>query len=182
MSWRPALFHIIAALVAMAALSACLPAAVGDTPDSVFARHPSTAPGVDTAPVLELYVKVGQKVALGPTDDGERYIVPITGGHFRGKGLSGEVMPGGADWQVIRADGVKKIVALYSIRTDDGDVIVVDNQGIVHEKGDAVYKRTTPKFHAPQGKHDWLNQSLFVGTITSLREQGAVIIRVYEVN
>lgn len=148
----------------------------------VFEANPSDAPVVDKEPVLQLYVTLSDKVELGESDDGARYIVPITGGFFVGKAIAGEVMAGGADWQVVRADGVKTITALYSIRTDDGQVIVVDNRGITWADGDESYKRTIPKFHAPQGKYDWLNKSLFTGTITSIRSPRAVIIRVYKVD
>ncbi len=148
----------------------------------IFDAHPSTAPVIQQEPVLQLYVTLSDKVEVGHSDDGERFIVPITGGHFVGKGIKGEVMSGGADWQVIRRDGVKTITALYSIKTDDGQVIVVDNRGITFSEDDMTYKRTIPKFHAPKGKYDWLNKSLFVGTIASIKQPRAVVIRVYKVD
>ena len=43
------------------------------------------------------------------------------------------------------------------------------------------YVRTTPRFHAPQGLHDWLNKTTFVGTITPSPQGGAVVIRVFKV-
>jgi hypothetical protein len=43
------------------------------------------------------------------------------------------------------------------------------------------YVRTTPRFHAPLGPHDWLNKTSFVGTITPSPQGGAVIIRVFKV-
>lgn len=156
--------------------------ALADASESPFDSHPDVAPGVAAAPALELYVTLGNKVDIGLADDGHRYIVPITGGYFRGDGIAGDVMPGGADWQVVREDGVKTITALYSIRTTDGQVIVVDNRGITYADADASYKRTVPRFHAPLGKHDWLNKRLFVGTITSIPSPRAVIIRVYTVD
>ena len=166
-------------LLLVGSLALCgLAAADGDT---VFDAHPSTAPAIDKEPVLQLYVTLSDKVEIGPSDDGERFIVPITGGHFVGKDIAGEVMSGGADWQVVRADGVKTITALYSIKTDDGQVIVVDNRGMTWSEDGKTYKRTIPKFHAPKGKYDWLNKSLFVGTITSIKSPRAVVIRVYEV-
>ncbi len=153
-----------------------------DAADAPFIKHTTPSPTVNGEPVLQLYVTLSDKVEVGDTDDGERFIVPITGGYFVGKdGIKGEVMPGGADWQVVRADDVKTITAIYSIRTDDGQVIVVDNRGITFSNGDRQYKRTIPKFHAPRGKYDWLNKSLFVGTISSIRSPRAVVIRVYEV-
>ena len=159
-----------------------LPGCAAAGGDTIFDAHPSEAPSVGQEPVLQLYVTLSDKVEIGHSDDGERFIVPITGGYFIGKEISGEVMTGGADWQVVRADGVKTITAIYSIRTDDGQVIVVDNRGITFSEDDRTYKRTIPKFHAPKGKYDWLNKSLFTGTITSIRKPRAVIIRVYKVD
>ena len=80
---------------------------------------------------LELYVAIAPRVEVGESDDGVRQFIPITGGRFSGDGIRGEVMPGGADWQLRRRDGVVEVNALYSIRTDDGAVIVVDNRGII---------------------------------------------------
>jgi len=140
---------------------------------------------------LELYVAIAPRVEVGESDDGVRQFIPITGGRFSGDGIRGEVMPGGADWQLRRRDGVVEVNALYSIRTDDGAVIVVDNRGIIVPPPPAAaggaaapaagYVRTSPRFHAPQGKYDWLNKTVFVGTITPATGGGAVIIRVFRV-
>lgn len=132
---------------------------------------------------LEAYVAISGAVAVGPSDEGRRQFIPITGGRFVGKGIKGEVMAGGADWQLVRSDGVVEVNALYSIKTDDGAVIVVDNRGIIvpASNGGIGYARTAPRFHAPQGKYDWLNKASFVGTITPAPEGGAVIIRVFKV-
>lgn len=140
---------------------------------------------------LELYVAIAPRVEVGESDDGVRQFIPITGGRFSGDGIRGEVMPGGADWQLRRRDGVVEVNALYSIRTDDGAVIVVDNRGIIVPPPPAAaggaaapaagYVRTSPRFHAPQGKYDWLNKTVFVGTITPATGGGAVIIRAFRV-
>jgi hypothetical protein len=80
---------------------------------------------------------------------------------------------------------VLEVNALYSLRTDDGAVIVVDNRGIIVPPatgaGGAAYVRTHPTFHAPQGKYDWLNKTAFVGTISPAPGGGAVIIRAFRV-
>lgn len=139
-----------------------------------------TPPSTELA--LELYVTISPAVAVGASDHGTRQFIPITGGHFVGNGIKGEVMSGGADWQLRRPDGVTEVNALYSIKTDDGAVIVVDNRGIiVPGNGGIGYARTNPQFHAPQGKYEWLNKTLFVGTITPSTKGGAVIIRVFKV-
>ncbi len=154
----------------------------GASPD-VFEQYPDlTIPSVNTEPVLQLHVTLSDNLPVGLTDSGERAIVPITGGSFFGDGIRGEVMSGGADWQLIRADGVQEIVARYTIKTDDGEIIFVDNQGISHTDEDGIrYRLTAPKFHAPQGPYDWLNKNIFIGTITSVTEPRAVIIRIYRV-
>ena len=138
------------------------------------------APGTEL--VMELFVTISAAMTVGPSDHGLRRIVPITGGYFMGSGIKGEVLPGGADWQLGRADGVAEVNALYSIKTDDGAVIVVENQGIIAPANAGVgYARTNPRFHAPTGKYDWLNRILFVGTMTPATENGAVVIRVFKV-
>jgi len=161
-------------------LSAC---SYSENDLSIFAKHPGDAPSINNKPVLELYVTLTDKVTVGKADDGDRYIVPISGGYFIGKnGISGDVMPGGADWQVVRSDGIKNITAIYSIKEKDGTVIVVDNRGMVANIEGERYAHTVPKFHAPEGEHDWLNERMFSGTITSIKSPRAVVIRVYEIN
>jgi Protein of unknown function (DUF3237) len=153
-------------------------------------RWPITDVAAPTAELaLELYVTIAPRVEVGESDDGVRQFIPITGGRFSGDGIRGEVMSGGADWQLRRPDGVVEVYALYSLRTDDGAVIVVDNRGIIApppaaSNGPApaaAYVRTSPAFHAPQGKYDWLNKTVFIGTITPASGGGAVIIRAFRV-
>lgn len=60
-------------------------------------------PGLDF--VFEARVAVGPPQDLGDVGKGGRRIVPITGGEFSGPQMRGEVLPGGADWQVLRSDG-----------------------------------------------------------------------------
>jgi hypothetical protein len=64
-------------------------------------------------PHLELVTRVAVRLepprSLGQTPWGERRLVPIVGGHFDGPRLKGAVVPGGADWQVIHADGMTTV-------------------------------------------------------------------------
>jgi hypothetical protein len=150
--------------------------------DDAGARWPITdvaAPA--TAIAIELRVSIGPAVVVGQSDGGTRQFIPITGGRFKGDGIQGEVLAGGADWQLVRPDGVVEVHALYSLRADDGAVIVVDNNGIIVPSATAAYVRTSPQFHAPNGKYGWLNKTVFVGTITPAPGGGAVIIRAFRV-
>jgi Protein of unknown function (DUF3237) len=179
-------------IVWLSSLALAAASSLGQAQETAGNRWPITdvaAPTTELA--LELYVTLSPRVEVGESDDGVRQFIPITGGRFSGAGIRGEVMPGGADWQTRRRDGVVEVNALYSIRTDDGAVIVVDNRGIIVPPPPAAvggaaapaagYVRTSPRFHAPQGKYDWLNKTVFIGTITPATGGGAVIIRAFRV-
>src|SRR5690242_541638 len=68
-----------------------------------------TPPGTELA--VELFVAISPAVTVGASDYGTRRFIPITGGRFSGNGIKGEVMSGGADWQVSRGDGVTEVNA-----------------------------------------------------------------------
>src|SRR6185312_9003740 len=69
---------------------------------------------------------------LGRTPYGERRIIGIIGGTVRGPRLIGNILPGGADWQIIRTDGVADIKARYVIETSEGARILVTSEGLRH--------------------------------------------------
>ena len=73
----------------------------------------------------------------------------------------------GADWGVLRQDGVLEANAHYMLEADDGTPIYIHNRGYIYNTqpnapGPA-YFRCTPYFRAPVGKHDWLNRTVIVG-------------------
>lgn len=125
------------------------------------------------------------EVPHGKTPLGERTRAPIIGGSFEGPRIRGKVIPGGADWQLLRADGYLVLEADYFLEVDDGTAIRVHNRGLWHSPtGDwpADYALTTPEFEAPIGKHDWLNKHVFVGTVGDAGgKDPAVLITVYRV-
>lgn len=132
----------------------------------------------DVELVYEAEAELGPAVAQGAAPDGERRFIPILGGRFEGPALRGEILPGGADWQVTRTDGVLLLDAVYAMRTDDGTVIQVRNRGMrsgpaevmaALARGEridptALYFRTAPQLTAPAGPYDWLNRALFLCT------------------
>lgn len=144
------------------------------------------APSVATEYAFTIEAAISGALSMGPSVDGERRSVPITGGSFKGEGIEGEVIPGGADYQVTRSDGTTFISAVYMIRTNDGALINVVNEGYIVPPGargnDALYFRTTPKFTAPAGPYGWLNNTIFVSAIRfDPAKPGVVIIDVYKV-
>lgn len=128
-------------------------------------------------------VDIAERETLGASGLGERFIVPILGGRFVGgpghEALSGRVRAGGADRQLLRADGVKELRAEYEIETDDGAVLTIDNRVIVDESVQPERYALSHLFvTAPAGPHAWLNRRVFVGTLQSLRPQRqAVVVR-----
>ena len=84
-------------------------------------------------PMTRVVCEVGALVSLGgPAKHGERRFVTILGGQARGPELNGELLGGGVDWQVQRADGVTEISAHYVIRTEDGALVEVQSDGLRH--------------------------------------------------
>ena len=114
---------------------------------------------------------------VGPTPQGDRTIVYLTGGTFEGPKLRGEVLPGGGDWLRRRADGVIQLDVRATLRTDDGALIYVQYSGIntaspetmaKQAHGEEVaaselYFRTTPYFETGAEKYAWLNKIVAVG-------------------
>lgn len=124
----------------------------------------------------EFKVQLGVPVILGNDGFGEARLVPILGGTVSGPGLSGTILPGGADEQRIRADGLTRIHARYLIRASDAALIRVDSQGLRHgppeviaalQRGERVdpaliYFRTVIRLETSAPDHDDLNKALFL--------------------
>ena len=148
---------------------------------------------IELAPLMTLHVTLEPIRDLGDTPLGRRRIIGITGGTFSGARLAGRILPGGADWQVIRADGVAFLDARYTLETSDGALIYVNNKGYRHgppeviarlARGEDVdpavyYMRTTPWFETAAPAYDWLNRTICVGT--GARRAQAVELEFYEV-
>lgn len=136
-------------------------------------------------------VELAAPLALGPTPLGERRVIPIVGGTVTGARLAGEVLPGGADWQLVRPDGAALLDARYTLRTADGALIDVRNRGLRTgppdvlarlARGEAVdpaayYFRTTPQFATGAARYAWLND--VVAVCSGVRAANAVILGFY---
>lgn len=148
-------------------------------------------PGLDYA--FRIEAEIDAPRSAGPAPHGERLHIPITGGRVHGPRLTGRILPGGSDWPLIGPDGTSKIEAHYTIETEDGVLIRVENRGL-RVSSDAVrkrlregevldpsdyYMRAVPVFDAPEGPYRWLSQQIFV---CSIAPRGRVIcIDVYAV-
>lgn len=74
-------------------------------------------------------IHVGLPVDLLPSEQGHRRLVAILGGTVEGPLISGEVIPGGQDNQVLWTSTLTELRAQYALRLHDGALVYVDNQG-----------------------------------------------------
>jgi len=144
-------------------------------------------------PIFTINAELEGITSLGRTPYGERRIIGILCGSVRGPKLAGRILPGGADWQIIRSDGAADIKARYTIETDTGALIMVTSEGLRHGppdvlekllRGDNVdprlyYFRTVMRFETADASFDWLNRILALAR--GQREPRAVRLDVYEV-
>lgn len=134
-----------------------------------------TFPGATFA--FEARVQVGAPMDLGQVPAGRRRIVPILDGTVEGPEIKGRVLPGGADWQIVREDGFTELDARYTIETSEGQLIYVQNRGI--RDPSLVYFRSVPWFETSAPGLQWLTRSIFVGS--GERYPSEVVIRFWRV-
>ena len=143
--------------------------------------------------IFTIHAELEAITKLGRTPYGERRVISILGGKVSGPRLTGRILPGGADWQIIRNDGAADIKARYTIETDAGALIMITSEGLRHgppdvmeklTRGDNVdprlyYFRTVMRFETADPAVDWLNRILAIAR--GQREARAVRLDVYEV-
>jgi hypothetical protein len=163
-------------------LSFCLLSRAGDSTQG------KEIPSLQAQHVFDANVTIGEMLSFGKSKYGERRIIPITGGTFKGPNIEGIVLPGSADWQLVRPDGDVELYARYTLKTTDGALIQVTNRVLMHMSKDSKtgpYLRSVIDFEAPSaGPHDWLNHAIFLGTLTMPqsmpKDKPYVIISVYQ--
>ena len=97
-------------------------------------------PGLE--PAFTVTARLGPLEDHGATRAGHRRVVAIAGGRASflsvGRGLDGgldggldaEILPGGADWQVVRPDGTVEIDTRYSAVTAAGEYVHFRTSGV----------------------------------------------------
>lgn len=137
---------------------------------------PVAAPS--TTFLATISVTVGTPTEIGPTPQGVRRIIPITGGRVEGPRLRGRVEPVGADYQLLVSETVTELEAKYAITTDEGEHVYVTNFGI--RAGSAediarlvrgepvdperIYFRCSPRMISSGPAWSWLAGRILVGT------------------
>lgn len=129
-------------------------------------------------PLLTMTINLHPILDLGATPAGHRRIVPVSGGHFGGERLRGEILPhAGSDLLLARPDGAFQQDVRLPLQTHDGALILMTYRGIRHSspevaqriaRGENVpatdyYLRTAPFFETAAPAYDWLNRIVAVG-------------------
>jgi hypothetical protein len=148
---------------------------------------------LDLRPLCDLAIELAEPLELGHAPGGRRRVIGITGGKVSGERLNGVILPGGADWQTVHADGTARLEARYTLQLADGALVDLINIGVRHgppevlaalARGEAVdparyYMRTQPRFET--GAPDWLWLNRIVAVASGRRDPAAVFLSVYEV-
>ncbi len=141
--------------------------------------------------VCDVRVLVAKPLEFGDTGLGERRVIDITGGTVTGPKFTGCVRQGGADYQIIRDNGLTELHARYALEDEASKLVYVVNDGIRFGPKEAldkikrgepvdpalIYFRAFPKFETSAPEYEWMMQSLFV--CTGVRRPDAVELSVY---
>ncbi len=138
---------------------------------------PESLKSVRTRPLFVMRLDVRKLQVVGAVPGGVRRIGVVPGGSFEGERLSGEVLEGGSDWQMVRSDGPTTLDVRLVLKTTDGALIGMTYKGMrcgppeVMEridKGEVVdpasyYFRINPVFETASAHYDWINRILAIG-------------------
>lgn len=133
---------------------------------------------------------------VGLNSRGRRRIIPITGGTVTSHIAdmpNGKVVHAGADFQIVVSETCADLDARYMLEMDDGSHIFVMNRALRRgskediaalvrgERVDParIYFRCVPQFEVEDTQHQWLTESIFIGT--GDRAPDGVKIRIFEV-
>jgi hypothetical protein len=125
--------------------------------------------------VMRLEVK--PPLVVGSPPGSYRRIGVIPGGSFEGDRLSGKVLDGGSDWQIIRPDGAVNLNVRLVLRTNDDALVCMTYQGVRYgppdviariDRGEVVdpqsyYFRIIPLFETSAPQYDWINHVVGIG-------------------
>ena len=115
---------------------------------------------------------------------GSRVIVNVpAGGTVRGPKINGTLIAPAGDWLTVLPDGSLRLDVRATIKTDDGEIILVTYSGAIaaskevndrFNNGEVLtskdeYFITAPQFTTGSKKYDWLNQIQAVGKMVSIQ-------------
>jgi hypothetical protein len=113
---------------------------------------------------------------IGPVPEGIRINVYVDGGEVSGPRVLGKVLPVGADWMTVRADGLGIIDVRMTLEAEDGALVYLSSSGTMDlgENGyqrllggelpsDGTALRSSPRFQSAHPDYRWLNRLACIG-------------------
>src|SRR5215208_6313006 len=85
---------------------------------------------ISPEPIFSFRCDLADILDVGAAPLGHRRVVNILGGTVSGPKFSGRILPGGADWQIVAADGTIDLYARYTAESDAGALVQVDSRGL----------------------------------------------------
>jgi Protein of unknown function (DUF3237) len=149
-------------------------------------------PAPQLTQVYRLEAALGDPLDVGVVSQGQRRIVPLTGGAFTGPELNGSLLAGAsADWQIVLPDGTALGDIRYTLQTDGGALLYVQSRGVRHGSAEVLGRlargedvnaseyvfRTSTQIETASRDLDWLNKGVFI-TVAG-RRPGGVIYETY---
>jgi hypothetical protein len=133
----------------------------------------------DGALILELSIPLVRAESIGTTQYGERNIGVGGAGSFQGPQLSGEVVEGGLDYQLLLSNGTLEIEQILVLQAADGGYVYVRNAGVGPDADDV---RVVMDFEAPTAsEYAWLNSGRYVARRDLDSARMTLTMRVYDV-
>jgi hypothetical protein len=130
-----------------------------------------------------------------PQDIGPRRIVNVSSGSAHGPKINGNFITPTADWVTPQPDGSIRLDVRGTIKTDDGEMIFVEYNGVIvrskevvdrFNKGEVItskdeYFITAPRFTTSSKKYGWINQLQAVGKMVSRQNNGRLKYDIFAV-
>ena len=130
---------------------------------------------------------------IGPVPEGLRINFHVTGGELHGPRIHGVLRPVGADWMLVRPDGVGILDVRATLETGDGAVIYMSYAGVA-EFGEEGYQnllngapsptegydlKIRPTYQTSHPDYLWLNRAFCVGVGKAFPQKREVSYDVY---
>lgn len=143
--------------------------------------------------LMRLTIDVRAPLEVGATPAGEQRVIVFEAGRFEGEELRGRLLPGGVDWQRVRADGALEIRAHYLLETDAGERLEVVSEGLRSAPAEVLarlaageevppsdyYFRTAIRLYTAAPRLAHLNHHLYVSS--GVRKATRVELEIYRV-
>jgi len=135
---------------------------------------------IKTAHLFDIVIDLSPRLNIGDGPLGRRVLFGAAGGSFEGPRLRGEVLAGGGDWALFRADGAMTLDVRLTLRTHDDALVHMTYGGrwttppdLRADMADPIkryqvdptryYFRTNPLFETGAEPYGWLNDIVCVG-------------------